>query len=418
MNIIGDLSQAAASTKRPPVHTKSRSESPPPSVPEYPATPLPISPPATILTNSSPRPLSRRVRRSLNLIRLYSQDRSVDNTWNRVHLSQDEFQALQDALEKSEHLRAWVTDKLRYDYNSVDGELILRMPSPLHDIFAFRLQEVIVRELKALERQEGVSTVVDSIKVAVTSDLRFGNISERERKSPDGSFRFTGSKYPPLVIEVANSQKSADLPHLAESYIERTKGRTKTVITIDLEYRTPEERATQSLPFREAVYSIYRNKLTRDAQTDEWQREAHVDVEDQHFRMHDSTAPTGSMRLLLSDFCPDDALCSTDDRTITIAHEELAKLLEEAEREEIIAEAPSSPSSPETRVRFISKRRRVPTPTLTSEDEAMFERTEEKADAQHLEENSSFSSADVVDVVVERTKRIKTRSQQDSDQSL
>lgn len=203
-----------------------------------------------------------------------------------------------------------------------------------------------------------------------------------------------------------------------ESYIERTKGRTKTVITIDLEYRTPEERATPSLPFREAVYSIYRNRLTRDAQTGEWQREVHVDVEDEHFRMNDSTAPTGSMRLLLSDFCPDGALSSTNDRTITITHEELAELLEEAEREEIIAEALSSPSSSEKSVHFISKRKRVPTPRLTSEDEAMFEQAEEEAEAQHLEENSSFSSADVVDVVVERTKRIKTRSQQDPDPSL
>jgi hypothetical protein len=348
-------------------------------MPEYPATPLPFSPPATVLTNPSPRSLSRCGRRLFNLIRLRYQGRSVDNTWNRVHLSQDEFQALQDALEKDERLRAWVTDKLRYDYNLVDSELILRMPSPLHDIFAFRLQEVIARELKALEKQEEVRTVVDSIKVAVTSDLRFGNISERERKSPDGSFRFAGSKYPPLVIEVANSQKSADLPYLAESYVERTKGRTKTVITIDLEYRTPEERATPSLPLREAVYSIYRNRLTRDAQTGEWQREAHVDVEDEHFRMNDSTAPTGSMRLLLSDFCPDGALSSTNDRTITITHEELAELLEEAEREVIIAEALSSPSSSEKSVHFISKRKRVPTPRLTSEDEAMFERAEEEA---------------------------------------
>jgi hypothetical protein len=305
----------------------------------------------------------------------------VDNTWNRVHLPQDEFQALQDALEKDERLRAWVTDKLRYDYNPVDRELILRIPSLLHDIFAFRLQEVIARELKALEKQEEVRTVVDSIKVAVTSDLRFGKISEKERKSPDGSFRFAGSKYPPLVIEVANSQKSADLPHLAESYVERTKGRTKTVITIDLEYRTPEERATPSLPLREAVYSICRNRLTRDAQTGEWQREAHVDVEDEHFRMNDSTAPTGSMRLQLSDFCPDGALSSTNDRTITITHEELAELLEEAEREEIIAEALSSPSSSEKSVHFISKRKRVPTPRLTSEDEAMLERAEEEAEA-------------------------------------
>jgi hypothetical protein len=48
-------------------------------------------------------------------------------------------------------------------------------------------------------------SVVDSIKVAVTSDLRFRNILERERKLLDGFYRFAGSKYPPVIIEVADS---------------------------------------------------------------------------------------------------------------------------------------------------------------------------------------------------------------------
>lgn len=39
-------------------------------------------------------------------------------------------------MEKGEIPRAWVTDKLRYDYELVDSELIIRMPSPLHAIFA------------------------------------------------------------------------------------------------------------------------------------------------------------------------------------------------------------------------------------------------------------------------------------------
>jgi hypothetical protein len=324
---------------------------------------------------------------------------------------------LQDALEKDTRLRGWVADKLRYDYDLVDGKLVLRMPSPLHDIFAIRLQEVIIRELKASEEQEEVRIVVDRIKIAATSDIRFDNTSVKDKKSPDGSFRFAGTKYPPLVIEVANSQKREDLPYLAESYIERTKGRTKTVITIDLEYRAPNERATRSLPPRSAVYSIYRNRLIRDEQTGEWQREAHVDVEDQHFRMHDSTAPAGSMRLLLTDFCPDGTLSGMNDRTITITHAELADLLAEAEREEDVAEAPSSPSSSEKNVPFVSKRKRLPTPKLTSEDEAAFEQAENAATTRYLEENSSFSSADAVDIVVERTKRIKTRSQPDSEPS-
>ena len=100
--------------------------------------------------------------------------------------------------------------------------------------------------------------------MAATSDVRFGNTSIREKKSSDGSFRFAGAKYPPPVIEVANSQTREDLSRLAEAYIERTKGRTKTVIIIDIEYRAPSERATRSLPRCSAVYSIYRNRLVCD----------------------------------------------------------------------------------------------------------------------------------------------------------
>src|ERR1700733_4552236 len=76
------------------------------------------------------------------------------------------------------------------------------------------------------------------------------------------------------------------------------RGRTKTIITVDLEYRAPNERATRSLPPRSAVYFTYRNRLIRDEQTGEWQREGPVDAGDQNFCAHDSAAHAGSMRLL------------------------------------------------------------------------------------------------------------------------
>jgi len=146
-------------------------------------------------------------------------------------------------LEWDERLGAYVADKFRYDYNSGNGELVLRMPSPLHDIFALRLQEVISRELKALEEPK-IHTIIQSIKIAATSDLQFGITPTKGKKSLDRSFRFSGAKHPPLVIEVTNSQKRDDLPPLAESYVEHTKGRTKTIITIDLEYIAPNKRTT------------------------------------------------------------------------------------------------------------------------------------------------------------------------------
>jgi hypothetical protein len=54
-------------------------------------------------------------------------------------------------LERTHALELGSRNKLQYDYDSVNGNLVLCMPSPLHNIFAIRLQEVITRELKALK---------------------------------------------------------------------------------------------------------------------------------------------------------------------------------------------------------------------------------------------------------------------------
>jgi len=62
-------------------------------------------------------------------------------------------------LDNDSYLGALVADKLRYDYDSVNSEFVLHIPSPLHDIFAIRLLEVIVRELKASAGQEEVRVV-------------------------------------------------------------------------------------------------------------------------------------------------------------------------------------------------------------------------------------------------------------------
>jgi hypothetical protein len=355
-------------------------------------------------TLSIPGPFPHRICRLFSRIQQWHQGKLSRNTWERVRISPEEYQALQNELGKDTRLGALVTDKLRYDYDSAESEFVLRMPSPLHDIFAIRLQEMIVREFAASMKCEELRPVIERIKMAATSDVRLDNTLTKGKKSPDGSFRFAGTKYPPLVIEIANSQKSDDLSRLAESYIERTKGRTKTVITIDLEYRAPDKRAGRFLPPRTAVYSVYRNRVVRDEQTGNRRREAHAVIQDQHFRMDDSTAPAGSMCLLLSDFCPDGTLSGNNDRAIGISHAELAHLLTEAEREEDIAEAPSSPSSSEKNIPFVSKRKRTSTPKLVSDDEEAFARAETAATMQELAGNSSFSSADAADVVVERIK--------------
>jgi hypothetical protein len=86
---------------------------------------------------------------------------------------------LQDELGKDTRLRALVADKLRYDYDPAESEFVLSMPSPLHDIFAIRLQEVILQQFVTLMKHEEVRPVIERIKIAATSDVRFGDISTK-----------------------------------------------------------------------------------------------------------------------------------------------------------------------------------------------------------------------------------------------
>jgi hypothetical protein len=108
--------------------------------------------------------------------------------------------------------------------------------------------------------------------------------------------------------------------------------------------------------------SIYHKRLTRNEQTGGWQREIHVESRINVFactipQLLYYRLPAPSAFGLLH---PDGTLSSTNDRAIMITHKELAELLSDAERGEVTAEAPFSPSSSEMNIPFTSRRKRVP----------------------------------------------------------
>jgi hypothetical protein len=401
-----------------PLHAvKTPLESPTLPAPDDAATSLPISPPATDLGDSSPQPLSPAARHLYQRIVQRYQGVGSNKTWERVRISPQGYQKLRDELWKDTRLGAWIEDKLRYDYDSAEGEFVLRMPSILHEHFLKNLELAIVQKLRNLVTQEEVRPIIEGIRVVGSPDVHFSDATKHDKKSPDSTFYFNNSKLPLLVIEVANSQKRRDLSRLAESYIERTKGCTKTVITIDLEYRAPTKRANPLLPPRTPVYSIYRNRVVRNEETGKRQREAHAEIEDHPFLIKGSAADDGSLCLLLSDFCPDGILSATNACTINISHAELSRLFTEAEDHEHAVEAPPSPTPPSPtsseEIPFVSKRKRTPTPEITPEHEEVFQQAEIAEDKRQSAENSSFSLTDVENTTAPRTKRIKTRSQRD-----
>lgn len=120
-----------------------------------------------------------------------------------------------------------------------------------------QLNRIITTQLDIFINQAGKRTaqLADSIysvgSASIEAPSRFGG--EHNTKSPDKSYGHEpcdGS--PTLVIEVAWSQRSLDLPKLAKRYIQGSKGQIRTVIGVDIPYRRPGEEGTS------AGFSIWR----------------------------------------------------------------------------------------------------------------------------------------------------------------
>lgn len=58
------------------------------------------------------------------------------------------------------------------------------------------------------------------------------------RREPDAMFAHDDAYWPGVIIEVAHSQKTKALPHLADDYILETNGSIRVVIGLDIDYKT------------------------------------------------------------------------------------------------------------------------------------------------------------------------------------
>ncbi|KAF2864678.1 hypothetical protein BDV95DRAFT_600349 [Massariosphaeria phaeospora] len=282
--------------------------------------------------------------------------------WHRLPLSGDEYSTLKNTLAADASLGLWVADKLRYNYSAAEQTLTLRMPAPPHDVFASRLESLLSAKLLALlpantaaqpgddilpsssptqEQHPPVSRLhglVSSLSSASTSTSALQTL---DQKSPDGQFHYKGHAVPPLVIEVGNSQTSESLTDAATSWIQNTEARTRTVITVDIEYQAPDQRNKPAAlrKARQASYSVYTFEILHEDGEDF--SSITTRYEDVAFREADPTKPghsrtaPGELMLNLSDFCPRDALLDDDPNpTITITHRELHRILREGEQVE------------------------------------------------------------------------------------
>lgn len=227
----------------------------------------------------------------------------------------------------SGQLGLWARDKLHYTYEPEKERLTLQMAGPLHETYVEGLRALILAKLAALRDHTpaDVANAIASIASAGSPQLALGPVCSR---NPDLSFR--SPTYPPaLVAEIGVSQDGEEFPAIAEQYVFLSRGRIRTFFGVNIEYRSPSERKDNTLPQRQAWFSIFR--LTREWGTAGTAGTASLTRVEARFHDKDGVlTPDATLHLLLSDFFtanrPD-----LNTYGISITHKELANLLADAE---------------------------------------------------------------------------------------
>lgn len=123
------------------------------------------------------------------------------------------------------------------------------MPTPLHETFCAELVDEITSQLKVLQTGDGPSAKFAreikhfaSSRVHLPQDM---NDSETKyyRREPDASFGHRLARYPGVILEVCYSQKSREIPYLADDYILNTDGNIKVVVGLDIDYKMSQRAA-------------------------------------------------------------------------------------------------------------------------------------------------------------------------------
>ncbi|KAF2249601.1 hypothetical protein BU26DRAFT_286557 [Trematosphaeria pertusa] len=257
--------------------------------------------------------------------------------WQRFEVTPDQYTRFRADLAA----RPYLADKLRLDYDSEEGELVLRMPDPVHDNTAGGLQDALFAKVQALVTgaaddadADRLADLIRPLRKGFTSDVKL-DLEKGDKKSPDASFAYDGYPNPPFVIEIAHSQNGNDLPELAEGWIRKTQSWTKTVMVVDLEYRNPVERASNPTLPRNACYNLYTYAVVEEG--GEEVATANTLGDDIKFSPAPSPADDASLIIPFSHFLPHGVLNAGDPNpTISVTHDELRAILNKAEETQAV----------------------------------------------------------------------------------
>jgi len=182
-----------------------------------------------------------------------------------------------------------VDDKIRYDFDADRNQVVVRMPTLLHEWFVEDVELSILGDLHwfafSATLHDTIIQFAQYLRSAGSHDIFFpprtdSDTLQKSKNSPDIMFIHERAHWPGIIIEVSYSIKTKDLPKLADRYILDSDGNVKVVIGFDIEYQRPNQTQAKS---REAVFSVWEPEYIQNDRGD-LELVAVQKIKDQPFR--------------------------------------------------------------------------------------------------------------------------------------
>lgn len=162
----------------------------------------------------------------------------------------------------------------RYDYDYRCQELVIRMPTGLHNTFIKNVSDDISDQLQTLAENGNSTTalfarsIICQFATRIEHNVGLGTTGARPqfgavRNEPDLACGHKLARYSGVVIEVSYSQKAKSLSWLAENYILDSEANTRVVVGLDIEY-LGSKKATMSVWRPQIINSDIGNGNTQD----------------------------------------------------------------------------------------------------------------------------------------------------------
>lgn len=207
-------------------------------------------------------PLTANVARILILLRSLERGRhNLDDPWIVLPLQLHEYDDLIVRIEKNETLWGWFYDKAKFVYGSGDAAVsyhmltlirisydsrtstfVIRRPVNVHEAFKSRVSSWIQDRLRTIADSDAQLELFVEDTVACGSATVLLESPDNERMvishDPDSQFKYLGTCWPSVVIELARSPGPKSLSRLARDYILQSQGYIRAVVGFELDTQT------------------------------------------------------------------------------------------------------------------------------------------------------------------------------------